>query len=44
MVIVLGARVAPHAKIPEGEQLLSVGAAGMNLLNALHALASPANG
>ncbi len=38
MVIVLGARVAPHAKIPEGEQLLSVGAAGMNLLNALHAL------
>ncbi len=39
MVIVLGGRIEPaHPKIPEIEQILSVGAAGMNLLNALHAL------
>lgn len=36
MIIALGTRLTlPHA-IPESEQLLSVGAAGMNLLNALH--------
>ncbi len=36
MIIALGTRLTlPHA-IPESEQVLSVGAAGMNLLNALH--------
>ncbi len=36
MIIALGTRLTlPHA-IPESEQILSVGAAGMNLLNALH--------
>ena len=39
MVIALGGRIdRAHPKIPEVEQILSVGAAGMNLLNALHAL------
>ena len=39
MVVAIGARIDPdHPKIPEVEQILSVGAAGMNLLNALHAL------
>ncbi len=36
MLIALGTRLTlPHA-IPESEQVLSVGAAGMNLINALH--------
>ena len=39
MVVALGGRIdAAHPKIPEVEQILSIGAAGMNLLNALHAL------
>ena len=39
MVVALGAHIDPaHRKIPEVEQILSVGAAAMNLLNALHAL------
>ena len=39
MVVVLGGRIDPvHRKIPEVEQILSIGAAAMNLLNALHAL------
>ncbi len=38
MVIALAGRITPDHKVPEIEQLLSVGAAGMNLLNALHAL------
>ena len=38
MVIALGGHIEPDHKIPEVEQILSVGAAGMNLLNALHAL------
>lgn len=39
MAIAIGARIDPdHKKIPEVEQILSVGAAAMNLLNALHAL------
>jgi nitroreductase len=38
MLIALCAHVrAPH-KVPEGEQLLAVGAAAMNMLNALHLL------
>ena len=38
MVIVLGGQIVPGHKIPEEEQVLAVGAAGMNILNALHAL------
>ena len=37
LVIALGARIRPDHKIPEQEQLLSVAAATMNLLNAVHA-------
>ena len=38
MVIVLGGHIVAGHKIPEEEQVLAVGAAGMNLLNAVHAL------
>ncbi|MGF6773700.1 nitroreductase [Paraburkholderia sp. GAS199] len=38
LVIALGAAVVTHPKVPEVEQLLSVGAAAMNMLNAIHAL------
>ncbi len=38
LVIAVVSRAAPHAKIPEWEQMLSAGAAAMNLLNAAHAL------
>jgi nitroreductase len=38
LVIALGARVDPDSHVPEIEQLLSMGAATMNLLNAIHAL------
>ncbi|GAB5097915.1 nitroreductase family protein [Caballeronia sp. HLA56] len=38
LVIALGAAVDPASHIPEVEQLLSVGAAAMNMLNAIHAL------
>ena len=37
MVIVLGGRIVAGHKIPQEEQILAIGAAGMNLLNALHA-------
>ena len=37
LVIALGARIRPDHKIPEQEQLMSVAAATMNLLNAVHA-------
>ena len=37
LVIALGARIRPDHKIPEQEQLMSVAAATMNLLNAFHA-------
>jgi nitroreductase len=37
LVIVVSARFRDHPKVPEIEQTLSVGAAVMNLLNALHA-------
>lgn len=37
LVLALGAVVTPSEKVPEIEQLLSVGAATMNLLNAIHA-------
>ena len=36
LVIVLGAHIVPGHKVPEGEQLMSVAAAAMNLLNAIH--------
>ncbi|MFM0731915.1 nitroreductase [Paraburkholderia sediminicola] len=38
LVIALGAALSAHPKVPEIEQLLSVGAATMNMLNAIHAL------
>ncbi len=36
LVIALGARIVTGHKIPEGEQLMSMAAATMNLLNAIH--------
>ena len=38
VVIVLAARITPHPKAPEFEQILSAGAAVMNMLNAAHLL------
>ncbi|TPW31246.1 nitroreductase family protein [Pararhizobium mangrovi] len=38
VVVMLVSRAGPHAKIPEWEQQLSAGAAGMNLLIAANAL------
>lgn len=38
VVVMLVSRAAPHPKIPEWEQVLSAGAAGMNLLIAAKAL------
>ncbi len=38
LIIALGASVIKRSPIPEVEQLLSVGAAVMNMLNAVHAL------
>ncbi len=38
LIIALGARLRPGHKIPEIEQMMSVGAATMNMLNAAHAL------
>ncbi|MBV9558643.1 MAG: nitroreductase [Pseudolabrys sp.] len=38
LVIAVVSRAAPHAKIPEWEQLLSAGAATMNLVTASHAM------
>jgi len=38
LVIAVISRAAPHVKIPEWEQLMSAGAAAMNLLTAAHAL------
>jgi nitroreductase len=38
LVVAVVSRAAPHAKIPEWEQVMSAGAAAMNLLNAAHAL------
>jgi nitroreductase len=38
LVIAVVSRAAPHVKIPEWEQVLSAGAAAMNLLAAAHAL------
>jgi nitroreductase len=38
VIIALGAAVTPGSHVPEIEQLLSLGAAAMNMLNAIHAL------
>lgn len=38
LVIALGVHLQPGHKVPESEQLLSGGAAAMNMLNALHIL------
>lgn len=43
LVIAVVSRAAPHAKIPEWEQVLSAGAATMNLVTAAHALGYAAN-
>jgi nitroreductase len=43
LVIAVVSRVGPHAKIPEWEQLMSAGAATMNLVTAAHALGYAAN-
>jgi nitroreductase len=38
LVVAVVSRAAPHVKIPEWEQVLSAGAAAMNLVHAVHAL------
>jgi nitroreductase len=38
LVVAVVSRAAPHVKIPEWEQVLSAGAAAMNLVHAAHAL------
>ncbi|MEA2934865.1 MAG: hypothetical protein QOD74_1511 [Variibacter sp.] len=38
LVVAVVSRARPHVKIPEWEQVLSAGAAAMNLLSAAHAL------
>jgi len=43
LVITVVSRAAPHVKIPEWEQVLSAGAAAMNLVTAAHALGYGAN-
>jgi nitroreductase len=43
LVVAVVSRAAPHVKIPEWEQVLSAGAAAMNLVTAAHALGFGAN-
>jgi nitroreductase len=43
LVVAVVSRAAPHIKIPEWEQVLSAGAAAMNLVLAAHALGYGAN-
>ncbi len=43
LVIAVVSRAGAHVKIPEWEQVLSAGAAAMNLVNAAHALGFAAN-
>src|SRR3977135_4007857 len=43
LVVAVVSRAAPHVKIPEGEQVLSAGAAAMSLVFAAHALGYAAN-
>ncbi|HWV54533.1 nitroreductase [Pseudorhodoplanes sp.] len=43
LVIAVVSRAGPHAKIPEWEQVMSAGAATMNLITAAHAIGYAAN-
>jgi nitroreductase len=43
LIVGVISRAAPHPKIPEWEQVLSAGAACMNLVNAAHAMGFGAN-
>ena len=43
LVVAVVSRAAPHVKIPEWEQVLSAGAAAMNLVHAAYALGFAAN-
>ena len=43
LVIAVVSRAGPHVKIPEWEQVLSAGAAAMNVVHAAHALGFGAN-
>jgi nitroreductase len=43
LVVAVVSRAGPHVKIPEWEQVLSAGAAAMNLILAAHALGFAAN-
>ncbi len=43
LIVTVVCKVAPNPKVPDVEQLLSAGAACMNLLNAAHALGFAAN-
>lgn len=43
LVVGIVSTAAPHVKIPEWEQVLSAGAAAMNLIHAAHALGFAAN-
>ncbi len=43
LIVAVVSRAAPHGKIPEWEQVLSAGAACMNLITAVHALGYGAN-
>ncbi len=43
LIVGVVSKAAPHSKIPEWEQILSAGAACMNLVNAAHALGFGAN-
>jgi nitroreductase len=43
LIVGVISRAAPHVKIPEWEQVLSAGAACMNLVNAAHAMGFGAN-
>jgi nitroreductase len=43
VVIAVVSRAAPHVKIPEWEQVLSAGAAAMNVVHSAHALGYAAN-
>jgi len=43
LVVAVVSRAAPHVKIPEYEQLLSAGAAAMNLIHGAYALGFAAN-
>lgn len=38
LIIALGANIQMHRKVPEIEQMMAVGAAAMNILNAVHAM------